>query len=82
MDRSWCDRPLSSASRAVSSSRVSPWALGAGVGEQDMGLGGGQADLLHRRPGGAAGPGDGDEPLGLGEVPGAAVGEGELLVGD
>jgi hypothetical protein len=47
-----------------------------------MGLGGGQADLLHRRPGGAAGAGDGDEPLGLGEVSGAAVGEGELLVGD
>jgi hypothetical protein len=38
---------------------------------------GAQAVLLYRRPGGTAGAGNGDEPLALGEVPCAAVGEGE-----
>src|SRR6267142_2502251 len=58
------------------------WGAGTGVGEQDMGLRGGKTDLLHRRPSDSAGTGDGNEPLGLRQVPRAPVSEGQLLLGD
>jgi hypothetical protein len=56
--------------------------VGGRVGEQDVGVGGVEADLLQRGPGGCAGAGEVDVPQRIVEVSRAAVSEGDLLLGD
>jgi hypothetical protein len=77
MAPNWWESSQRRASWAVSSSRASPWAR-VPVSVSRMWA----CAVESRTFCGAAVAGDGDGPLGFGQVPGAAVGERELLLAD